>query len=188
MKTALVFVADGVEEIETVGIVDTLRRGGIEVTMASISKDVVIVASRKVKIVADVLFDEIKDKDFDLLVLPGGADGAKNFSQHEELIKLFQKQKDAGKLYGAICASPAVVLSKSGLLKNISSATCYPALSDQLKSNASETNYNSQDRVVVSENCVTSQGPGTAIEYGLKLIELLVGKEKAEEVRKAMLV
>jgi len=185
----LVCVADGVEEIETVGIIDTLRRAEIEVTVASISNNITITASRKVRIEADVLFKDIKNKEYDLIVLPGGANGARNFSEHEDLVQMIKKQKDSGKLYGAICASPAVVLSKHNLLDGIDSATCYPALSDELKKNVGkETKYNELDRVVVSQNCITSQGPGTTLEYALKLVELLVSADKAKEVEKAMLV
>ena len=42
--------------------------------------------------------------------------------------------------------------------------------------------------VVVDGNIITSQGPGTALEFSLKLVEVLYGNDKANAVRKEMLV
>ena len=44
-----------------------------------------------------------------------------------------------------------------------------------------------EQRVVVDGNCITSQGPGTALEFSLKLVEVLFGKEKANEIAKLMI-
>jgi len=85
-------------------------------------------------------------------------------------------------LYAAICASPAVVFEHHGLLAD-KKATCYPAMADRL-TNKEAINQ----RVVVDGNCITSQGPGTAIEFALKLVELLYGAQKSIELAAAMLV
>ncbi len=45
-----------------------------------------------------------------------------------------------------------------------------------------------EDRVVVDGNVITSRGPGTSLEFSLRLVEELYGKEKAQELQKAMLV
>lgn len=97
------------------------------------------------------------------------------------LIELLKQQKHEGKLYGAICAAPAVVFHPHGLLA--SPATGYPGFEKQVTGVE-----HSNERVVVSGKCVTSQGPGTAMEMGVKLVELLCGKEKAEQVAKALLM
>jgi 4-methyl-5(b-hydroxyethyl)-thiazole monophosphate biosynthesis len=180
-KRVLVPIADGTEELEAVAIIDTLRRAGADVTVASVGKPQ-ITASRSVKIVADVTISECVDKTYDLIVLPGGARGAELLRDNTSLTAMLQKQKQSARLYAAICAAPAVVLQHHGLLKNVR-ATCYPSLQDRL-----DKKYLSNDRVVVDGNCITGQGPGVAVEFALKLVELLFGIEKKKEVAVGMLV
>lgn len=180
-KKVLVPIADGIEEIEAACIIDTLRRAGAEVMVASIGPRQVT-ASRGVKLVADAQISDCINETFDCIALPGGMPGAEHLRDSVELTTKLKQQKEAGRLYGAICASPAVVLQHHGLLEG-TRATCYPSLQDQLDpANVSD------DRVVVDGHCVTSQGPGTAIRFALKLVERLLGPETAEQVGQAMLV
>ncbi len=180
-KSVLVPIADGSEEIEAVCIIDTLRRGGADLTVASVGQ-LQVTASRGVKIVADARIAACVNETYDCIALPGGSAGAEHLRDSAELIALLKKQKQAGRLYAAICASPAVVLQPHGLLDKVR-ATCFPTFRDRL-----DPAYASDERVVVDGNCVTSQGPGTAIEFALKLVELLFGAGKAAEVAAAMLV
>ena len=179
-KKVLVPVADGSEEIEAVCIVDTLRRAGAEVTVASVDR-LQITASRGVKLVADALIANCTSQTYDAIALPGGMPGAEHLRDSAPLIELLKKQKQAGRLYAAICAAPAVVLRPHGLIEKVK-ATCFPALQGKL-----DPAYTSNERVVVDGNCVTSQGPATAIEFALTLVELLFGPAKAKEVGTAML-
>jgi len=181
MIRALVAIADGSEELEAIGIIDTLRRAGMEVTLASVNK-IQITASRNTKIIADKLIQDCTDEKYDLLVLPGGLPGSRNLRDNDTLTNLLKKQASAGKLYAAICAAPVIVLQFHGLL-NGRKATVHPALVKQLinKELASK-------RVVVDGNCITSQGPGTVLEFSIKLIEILMGKEKAQAIAKPMLI
>ncbi len=180
-RKALVPIADGTEEIEAVCIIDTLRRAGAEVTVASVDQ-VQVTASRGVKLVADAGIADCVNQTYNCVALPGGMPGAEHLRDSAELIGILKKHKQAGRLYGAICASPAVALQPHGLLEKVK-ATCYPALQNKL-----DPAYVSQDRVVVDGNCVTSQGPATALEFALKLVELLFGPDKTREVGDAMLV
>ena len=180
-KKVLVPIADGSEEIEAVCIIDTLRRGGSDLTVASVGQ-LQVTASRGVKIVADARIAECVNRTYDCIALPGGMPGAEHLRDSAELIDLLKKQKQTGRLYAAICASPAIALRPHGLLDKVR-ATCFPAFRDRL-----DPAYASDERVVVDGNCVTSQGPGTAIEFALKLVELLFGAEKAAAVAAAMLV
>lgn len=179
-KKVLVPIANGSEEIEAVCIIDTLRRAGLEVTVASVA-DVQLEASRGVKIIADALIADCASETYDAIALPGGMPGAEHLRDSAPLVKMLKKQKDAGRLYAAICASPAVVFQHHGLLEGVR-ATCFPSFRDKL-----DPAHLSTERVVVDGQCVTSQGPGTAIAFALKLVELLVGAEKAQEVGNAML-
>jgi 4-methyl-5(b-hydroxyethyl)-thiazole monophosphate biosynthesis len=185
MPNVLVPIADGSEEIETTGIQDTLVRAGCTVTLASVMPDkkTTCKMSRGLNILADKTIDECVDETWDAIVLPGGMPGAEHLRDSAPLADMLKKQKAGGSgIYAAICASPAVVFTAHDLLP-ASGATCYPAPAFKEK-----VPGRSDARVVVDGKCVTSQGPGTAIEFGLKLAELLVSKEKADEVAKAMLM
>ncbi|KAG0495906.1 hypothetical protein HPP92_000597 [Vanilla planifolia] len=176
----LVPIANGTEEMEAVIIIDTLRRAKANVVVASLEDELEIVASRKVKIEADMLLGEAIKIQYDLIILPGGLPGAQAFSKSEKLVDLLKKQAGSNGLYGAICASPAIVLEPHGLLKG-KKATAFPALCSKL-SDPSE----SENRVVVDGNLITSRGPGTAMEFALGIVEKLFGRGKALELAKQM--
>lgn len=180
-RTVLVPIADGSEEIEAVCIIDVLRRAGADVTVASVDERQ-ITASRGVRIVADCTIEACRDRDFDLIVLPGGIPGAEHLRDSPPLMELLRRHQAGGGFYGAICAAPAVVLSHHGLLQG-RRATGHPAFADQLSDGRPAA-----ERVVVDGKCVTSQGPGTAIEFALTLVSLLYGEEKAAEVAAPMQV
>jgi protein deglycase len=180
-KQVLVPIADGSEEIEAVTIIDVLRRAGAEVVVASVGA-LQITASRGVKIVADCLIGDCRDRKFDLVVLPGGMPGAVHLRDNAVLKQILVRQRAAGKLYGGICAAPAVVLETHGLLQD-RLATCHPGHVQSL-ANASAVDQ----RVVVDGHCVTSRGPGTALEFALKLVELLFGAEKMAAVAGPMVM
>ncbi len=180
-KRVLVPIADGCEEIEAVCLIDTLRRAGAEVTVASVD-GLQVTASRGVKIVADTGIGDCAGQTYDCIALPGGMPGAEHLRDSAELVGMLKKQKQSGRLYGAICASPAVALQPHGLLDGVR-ATCYPSMRNTL-----DPAYACDERVVVDGHCVTSQGPGMAIEFALKLVELLFDAKKAKEVGDPMLV
>ena len=180
-KNVLIAVADGIEELEAITIIDCLRRVGADLTIASVQKPQITTA-RKIKITADCLITDCIDKTYDLIALPGGMPGAENLRDSKELTEMLKKQKEAGRLYAAICASPAIVFAHHGLLAG-KKATCYPGMENKLP-DASAVNQ----RVVVDGNCVTSQGPATALEFSLKLVELLFGSAAAKKLADAMLV
>jgi 4-methyl-5(b-hydroxyethyl)-thiazole monophosphate biosynthesis len=177
-KKVLVAIADGIEELEAVTIIDVLRRAKADVTVASVGSKKVT-ASRGVKLEADALISECADNIYDLIALPGGMPGAEHLRDSKELTELLKAQVESGRYYAAICASPAVVLQHHGLLEN-KKATCYPSMLSQLSEVV-------DGKVAVDGNCITSQGPGTALQFALKLVELLFGQDKSQEVAKAML-
>ena len=180
-KSALVTISNGVEELEAVSIIDILRRGQIEVTVASVHEKT-ITASRGVSIVADTLLSDVIDQEFDLIVLPGGMGAAQAFRDSEMLAAKLKEQAAANKLYAAICASPELVLFTHGLIGD-KIATCYTGLADGLASNPGL-----KERVAVDGNLITSRGPGTAIEFALTLVTELCGKDVADQVAQGMLV
>ncbi|KAK4255881.1 hypothetical protein QN277_008818 [Acacia crassicarpa] len=176
----LVPIANGTEEMEAVMIIDFLRRGEANVTVASVEDKLDIVASHKVKLEADVLLHEAAKQSYDLIVLPGGLGGAQAFANSETLVNLLKKQRESNKYYGAICASPAFVLEPHGLLKG-KKATAFPGLSNQL-TEQSEV----EKRVVVDGNLITSRAPGTVMEFTLTIVEKLFGRKLGLEVATSM--
>ena len=178
-KTVLVPVADGSEELETICIVDVLRRAGANTILASVGK-LEVNGSKGVKLFADRLFATCINETYDLIALPGGMPGSQHLSDCTGLIEALKRQRAEGRLYAAICAAPAVTLYPHGLLEG-RRVTCHPNFA-HLLSNAQLLDT----AVVVDGNCITSRGAGTAVEFSLTLVEQLEGKEKAQEVARGM--
>lgn len=180
-KTVLVPIADGCEEIEAVTIIDCLRRAGADLTVASVGS-LQVTASRSTKLLADKLIADCTNDVFDLIALPGGMPGAENLRDSKELIEMLIAQANAGRLYAAICASPAIVFQPHGLLEG-KSATCYPSFAEKL-TNQKKANQT----VVIDGNCITSQGPGTAMQFAMTLIAQLFDKQTAQKTALPMIV
>ena len=181
--SVLVPIADDSEEIETACITDTLVRAGASVVVASVMPEgrLQCTMSRGLKVVADVAIDEVATTSFDAIALPGGMPGAERLRDCETLVAMLKEHAAAGRTTAAVCASPAVVFATHGLLKQ--SATCYPADVFKDKVGAGWT----EAQAVVDGNIVTSQGPGTSLQFALKLVEILFDRTKAEEIAKQML-
>jgi len=178
MAKALVFLASGFEEIETVTIVDVLRRAGVDVTVAGLTPNVVE-GVHAIKIVPDKSIDDVNVEDFDAVVVPGGNPGYKNLRKDPRVIDLIKEAFNSNKLVAAICAGPAV-LSDAGVLEG-KSCTIYPGMENELEKGGGKPK---QDIVVVDGNLITSRGPATALPFALKLAEKLAGKQVAEDVSK----
>jgi len=179
MKTALLFLAEGFEEVEAVTPIDFLRRAGIKVETVGIGGPE-ITGGHGIQITADITFsdlDEVLLDSADILIFPGGMPGASNIAAEKRVISIIQEFNRKGKLIAAICASPAVILSPSGVLEG-RSATCYPGME---KAFSSGTTYSSE-RVVVDRNIVTSRGPGTAMVFSYVIVKLLEGRLVAEDL------
>lgn len=184
--SVLVLVAPGSEEIETVAIVDTLVRGGIEVVLASCcpAGQRQIRASRGVQLLADCHLDELTSRDFEAMVVPGGLPGSEAIRDTPLAIDLLREQAALGRWRAAICAAPAVVLHHHGLLGD-ANATCHPGFQARLPAAQLST-----ARVVRDDahRLITSQGPGTAIEFALEIVRVLRGDEAARAVAGPMVL
>ncbi len=178
-KKILVPIAEGFEMVEALGMVDVFRRAGAEVDIAS-TADIQVVSSHGVRIFADKLITECVATEYDLVVLPGGIPGAENLRDSKVLVEILKKQNENNGLYGAICASPAVVLEHHGLLEG-KKATCHPLFVSQLQDDEQVS-----AKVVFDKNCITSRGAGTAVDFALELVEILMGSDKKKEVAKGM--
>lgn len=174
MAAVNIFFATGYEEVEALTVVDILRRAGIETDMVSVTDDLNVTSSHGVTVKMDKLFADC-DKNAKMIVLPGGMPGTLNLKAHEGLKNLIKKYAEEGQYLAAICAAPTVY-GEMGLLSG-KSATCYPGMEDGLEGANKKT-----DSVVVDGNYITSRGLGTAIEFALKLVSILLDEETAKDL------
>lgn len=175
MTKVLIPLAQGCEELEAVTVVDILRRAGIQVITAGLEAGPVR-ASRGTVLLPDMTLDDALENEFDMIVLPGGMPGAEHLKNDKRVIASLQKAAAEGKYIAAICAAP-MALHAADLLQG-KKATSFPGVLDTMP--GSHTYMN--DRVVVDGRIVTSKGPGTAMDFALTLVELLVGKSKRDAV------
>ncbi len=181
MNKIAVHLANGFEDIEAVTIIDILRRAEFKVTVVSITKNLEVIGSHKIKITADRVFENINYKTIDMIILPGGMPGSENLSNHSGLKKEIIKFNKNGKQLGAICAAP-IVFGKLGILKN-KNATCYPGFENQL-----EGAIISNNNIELSENIITGKGAGVAIDFALRIVEMYKGNKLAEELAEKLIV
>lgn len=181
MKKIAVHLATGFEEIEAITIIDVLRRANLEVTTVSMTESTEVTGGHQIPVIADVLFSEVDYSTIDALVLPGGMPGAKNLDKHQGLQKQILQFANDKKMLGAICAAP-LVLGHLGVLKD-KKAVCYPGFESEL--HGAEI---LKTPTTMSDNIVTGRGVGTALKFALKLVEELAGKEKSDQLAKAMLI
>ena len=180
MANVLVPLAQGCEELEAVTIIDLLRRAGIHVVTAGLDHQP-IRASRGTVLLADSTLDDALQHEYDMIVLPGGLPGADHLNQDPRIQRLVKDMAARGKYTAAICAAPRV-LATAGLLKG-KRATSFPGSLDGFPT---EGVHYEENAVVIDGKIVTSRGPGTAMDFTLTLIELLVGKDKRDAVEKPL--
>ena len=176
----IVALADGFEEIEAVIPIDVLRRAGLKLTTVGISGKIVT-GSHGIALTADQTWDDVVNSTPDALVLPGGMPGSKNLGEHAGLRQMTERIVASGGWLAAICAAPAFTLGAWGLLSK-RNATCYPGCETQFPA---DVNHRT-DAVVVDGKIVTGRGPGAAFDFSLKLTELLVNPETADNLRSQM--
>lgn len=175
-----VFLAEGFEDIEALAPVDIMRRAGLEVETVSITDEIVVTSAHGVGIVADKTLPEIDFEDADVMFLPGGMPGATNLDACEELREGLVQHFEAGRLIAAICAAP-LVLGHLGIVVG-KKATCYPGFEGELRGADYTAALVEQDGQVI-----TGKGPGAAMELGYTLVERLVSREVADQLREGMI-
>jgi 4-methyl-5(b-hydroxyethyl)-thiazole monophosphate biosynthesis len=172
-------IPQGFEEIETINIIDVLRRADIKVLLATLDGNRVKGANR-VNIFVPNKIEDMKCDDFDMIVLPGGP-GAKLLGSDKRVQDLIKEFDQKSKAIGAICAAP-VALEKAGVLKE--GYTCYPSSKGAIKT----AGYTDKQKIVQSGNILTSRGPGTAICFALAIVKGLMGQARHDKVKSALLV
>lgn len=178
-KRALCLVVDGFEEIETITPVDLLRRAGADVTTAAMGDTRQVCGRCSVMIEADAIFDEVDPDDYDLLLLTGGP-GVRVLRADGRPARLAAAFLSQGKWVGAICAAP-LVLKDAGVLEGRRHTAHFSTCGELPEALVGEA-------VVVDGSLVTSRGAGTALAFGLALIELMFGRERADEIGASIMV
>jgi len=177
----LVPLAQGCEELEAITITDLLTRAEFHVVTAGLDNQPVT-ASRGMVLMPATTMDAVMDDEFDMMVLPGGLPGADHLRDNELVQKKLRALAKQDKYIAAICAAPQA-LASAGLLEN-KAATCYPGVLDNVEISGLIL---TTDPVVIDGRIITSQGPGTAMDFALTLIELLAGHDKRMQVEQPLL-
>lgn len=175
MKTVLVLLAQGFEEIEAITPIDLLRRAGAEVTVATL-KEATVTGAHGITVKGDTTLEHLGEKLFDCVVLPGGGEGAENLAASSATLRRVVSIAQEG-VVAAICAAPAVVLGKTGLLDG-KRVTGYPTTEKLVDGLVFE-----EEGVVVDGNLITAQGPAYATDFSLAIIKTLFGRAKELEIK-----
>ncbi|GAB1602134.1 protein/nucleic acid deglycase DJ-1-like [Argonauta hians] len=184
MVSALVILAEGAEEMETVITIDVLRRAGVTVTVGGLSGASPVKCSRDVVIVPDKSIQQaVTDAKYDAVVIPGGLKGSENIGSCDAVKTLLQEQEKNNGLIAAICAGPTALMSHK--ICSGKKVTSYPAFKEKLVKGGYQY---SEDRVVVDGKLITSQGPGTSFDFALAIVKALTDEKKAESVAEPMLL
>ena len=172
-QRALILLANGFEEIEAVSPIDLLRRAEISVTISSCEKELTVKGRSNISILADCILEEINQQTFDLLILPGGPAVFELRKKHS-ILKVIQNHKKENKWIGAICAAPLLLLD-ANVLGNLK-YTAHSSVASELPKLIKEKD------VVIDENLITSSGAGTAVKFGLALVETLTDSDFAKSI------
>lgn len=181
MKKAYVHFAEGFEEIEALTIVDVLRRAEIPTEMVSVTGHRQVSGAHGIKIITDVVFEDVNYDQAAMIILPGGLPGAKNLQDHEGLRKVLEKKASQKEPIAAICAAP-MVLGDLGILKG-KDAVCYPGFETHLKGARVKNELS-----VKFDNIITGKGPGAAINFSLEIVKALKGESVANNLANGMIV
>ena len=179
MSTALVILADGFEEIEALSVVDVLRRGGVKCIMAAIGEQRSVLGAHAIRVEADCLLSDVEDEEFEALILPGGGEGTRRLGESEAVHERLRRQKDSSRLICAICAAPTI-LCHAGVLDPDDHITCYPTCVMELDRTCANV------PVVADGNVITGQAPGSAMLFGLVILQKLLGEPISHKIAREL--
>lgn len=179
MEDVYAFLADGFEEVEAIAVVDILLRAGLKVKLISITDNLCVTGAHGIQIHAQNSLNKLEDTHAKLIFLPGGMPGTTNLEQNEQLKNLISIMNQENRYIAAICAAPKI-LGSMGILSG-KKATCYPGFEEDLLGAEIVAG-----KVVVDGNIITSRGMGTAIDMGLKLVEILADEKTAKKIAKSI--
>ena len=171
----------GFEETEAIAPLDLLRRAGVEVATVGVTGKIVY-GSHNIGIEADIVIDEMDLSKLDMIILPGGLGGVASARASRKAMDALKFAWENGKYVAAICAGPTV-LADLGITDG-RHATCYPGCEDGMGRAIMEE----KAAAVVDGKLITGTSAGTAIPFGLKLIEVLKGKNEADRIAQQIVI
>lgn len=180
MKTILIPIATGFEEIEAMSLIDVLRRADIKVLTVSLKDNLEVQGAHDIKVIADTSIQNITSEDIDMILLPGGWGGTKLLSQNEKVKNILQEMNNKNKDIAAICAAP-YALNTAGVLSQ--NYTCYPSVEQDIRVEG----YQSDKKIVEEGNILTSKGPGTAMCFALYIVKKYKGDVVYNSVKSGLL-
>jgi 4-methyl-5(b-hydroxyethyl)-thiazole monophosphate biosynthesis len=176
MPKVLAILAEGFEEIETVTPIDLLRRAGVEVTVAALAEGIHVTGRSGLTLHADTTLAAVEGQSYDCVFLPGGP-GVSRLRADPRVGALVQRHHAAGKWIAAICAAPTV-LKDAGILP--------PRYTAHFSVNNELAAILADQRTVTDGRILTSRGAGTALDFGLLLVEKLLSPSKTIEVKQSI--
>lgn len=180
MKTILIPIATGFEEIEAISLIDVLRRAEINVITASLEDNLEVQGAHNIKVIADTSIQNITSEDIDMILLPGGWGGTKLLAQDSFVQNLLKDMNSKNKDIAAICAAPYALNSAGVLSQNY---TCYPSVEQDIRLDG----YHSDEKIVEEGNIITSRGPGTAMCFALYIVKKYKGDEVYNTLKSGLL-
>ena len=172
------FIAPGFEEIEALAVLDILRRAELEVQSVGIGGKM-IAGAHGITVACDITGSEVVLEDMEMMILPGGMPGTLNLEASRVVQDSIDYTVQNNLWLAAICAAPSI-LGHKGLLDK-KRATCFPGMETQLGDAVFTGNRVEQDG-----RLITGKGPGAAVEFGLKLVECLLGAQRATLLRDSL--
>lgn len=176
-----VLVAEGLEEVEALSVVDVLFRAGIRADLIAVGEELMVESSHGIRFQCDYLASDVNLADYDVLFLPGGMPGTLHLKESPVVIEELERRKVTLEPVAAICAAPSI-LADVGLVHGFN-ATANPNFMDALIRGGAHPR---EDAVVVDGHVMTSRGMGTAIELGLEIVSFLLGEDAVNAVKKGI--
>ncbi len=171
----IILLADHFEDVEALITIDILRRAKIDIELISIKNDLKLTTQSNVIIIADKLYTDIDINNYDFLIIPGGKAVFETHLNSEITKKVIEHFNNNNQLIATICAAPSI-LGKYGLLKN-KEYVCFPSCEEGIDGILLQN-----EKVVVSNNLITSKAAGTTFLFAYEIVKYLRGEEVAKKV------
>ncbi len=162
-------------------VIDILRRAEFETVVAGLAPNP-IEAARKTRHLADVPLEEVDTAErFDIVVLPGGVEGAKNLAASNLVGGWLNRQRERDQWVAAICAAPTALLAH-GWLRPEQKVVSHPTVQAQF----APGQMMSASRVVVDGKLITSLAAGSAMEFAFEIVRRLLGFDAVTKVNQGV--
>ncbi len=172
------FLAKGFEEVEAITTIDVIKRAEIDISTVGIGSKIAC-GAHNIPVFADLEESELAFENLEGIILPGGMPGTLNLEKNETVNKFIDYCVENNKLIAAICAAPSI-LGHKGLLGN-KEATCFPGFENEL------TGAKISEKFVVTDgNIITARGMGSAIDFGLAIVQYFQGEKSALRLKNTL--